>query len=284
LINLAGNKTKQKASDSIKAAGGTDVMPTMALAKSWSNRSKQEKGKLMIGTDITKLVCGIAAGVMLATPKAKADFVFDLSTGNGALTQGGYSGPYASVDVHLIDSTHATVTFTSDTQVINGKTYIYLLGDGGSVGVNVNGTATVSGITGANGGTGFTQVVPNGKQQFTDAGAGNQSAFGQFSNTIDTFDGYGHSSDTISFELTAATGTTWSSANDVLKANANGAFAEGHIFVTTSPADASNGALVTGYAANGGAVPEPTTMIAGALLLLPFGMSTLKIVRSKKTA
>jgi hypothetical protein len=31
-------------------------------------------------------------------------------------------------------------------------------------------------------------------------------------------------------------------------------------------------------------VPEPTTMIAGALLLLPFGASTLRILRRKQTA
>ena len=32
------------------------------------------------------------------------------------------------------------------------------------------------------------------------------------------------------------------------------------------------------------AVPEPTTMIAGALLLLPFGASTLRILRKRQTA
>ena len=32
------------------------------------------------------------------------------------------------------------------------------------------------------------------------------------------------------------------------------------------------------------AVPEPTTVVAGALLLLPFGMSTLRILRRKQTA
>ena len=31
-------------------------------------------------------------------------------------------------------------------------------------------------------------------------------------------------------------------------------------------------------------VPEPTTMIAGALLLLPFGMSTLRMLRKSRTA
>ena len=32
------------------------------------------------------------------------------------------------------------------------------------------------------------------------------------------------------------------------------------------------------------AVPEPTTMVAGALLLLPFGMSTLRFLRKNRTA
>ena len=32
------------------------------------------------------------------------------------------------------------------------------------------------------------------------------------------------------------------------------------------------------------AVPEPTTVIAGALLLLPFGASTLRIMRKTRTA
>ena len=31
-------------------------------------------------------------------------------------------------------------------------------------------------------------------------------------------------------------------------------------------------------------VPEPTTMVAGALLLLPFGASTLRILRKNRTA
>jgi hypothetical protein len=32
------------------------------------------------------------------------------------------------------------------------------------------------------------------------------------------------------------------------------------------------------------AVPEPTTMVAGALLLLPFGASTLRLLRKNRTA
>ena len=35
---------------------------------------------------------------------------------------------------------------------------------------------------------------------------------------------------------------------------------------------------------DGAPVPEPTTMVAGALLLLPFGASTLRMLRKKRTA
>jgi hypothetical protein len=35
---------------------------------------------------------------------------------------------------------------------------------------------------------------------------------------------------------------------------------------------------------NVGSVPEPTTVVAGALLLLPFGVSTLRILRNRKLA
>ena len=31
-------------------------------------------------------------------------------------------------------------------------------------------------------------------------------------------------------------------------------------------------------------VPEPTTIVAGAMLLLPFGMSTLRMLRKSRTA
>src|SRR5215469_11051680 len=86
----------------------------------------------------------------IGAPRASADSVFDLTSGNSALT--GFAGPYAVVDVHLDSSTVATITFTSLTNAGD----IYLLGDGGKVGVNVNATSFVLGfITGSNAGTGF---------------------------------------------------------------------------------------------------------------------------------
>jgi len=93
--------------------------------------------------------------------------------------------------------------------------------------------------------------------------------FGVLNQTVNSFDGFTHSSDTISFTLTNTSGGTWATSNNVLKANANGVFVAAHIFVTSSPANAANGAVSTGFAANGGSfVPDggTTVMLLGEAL------------------
>jgi hypothetical protein len=220
-------------------------------------------------------VAALAAAATLAVPQARADFIFNL---NGSNLGSGYTGPFAQVDVNLASSTTATITFTS--QTVGGN--IYLLLDGGSVGVNVNATSwTLSNITGSNAGTGFTPGP------YSDGGAGNEDGYGVFNQKIDSFDSFTHSADKISFKLTDTSGT-WATATDVLKGNSIGNIAAAHIGVTASPANASGSAIVTGFAAGNGTsgtpVPEPTTMIAGALLLLPFGASTLRVLRRNRTA
>src|ERR1700746_434412 len=98
---------------------------------------------------IKYIVAGLIAIAGLGLQQAKADTVYTLSQGNTAIS--GFPGPYGTATVHLVDATHATVTFASNTVAGN----IYLFGDGGSVAVNVNATTfTVSGITGSNAGTG----------------------------------------------------------------------------------------------------------------------------------
>jgi hypothetical protein len=201
----------------------------------------------------------------LGLQQAKADSIsFKLSVGNSAIS--GYPGPYASVTVNRTDSTHATITFTSLTAAGN----IYLLGDGSSVAVNVNATSWALGtITGSNAGTGFTPGP------YSNGGSGNVDGFGVLNQTINSFDGFTHSSGSISFTLTN-TGGTWGSANQVLIANAQGAMAGAHIFVTLSPANAKNGALATGFAANGGAqVPDGGTTV----MLLGVALGVLGMVR-----
>jgi hypothetical protein len=184
-------------------------------------------------------------------------FTSQLNVGNSAIN--GFQGPYGTVTVTLVNSTTATITFTSNTAAGN----IYLFGDGGSVAVNVNAsTFSVSGISGSNAGTGFTPGP------YTFNGAGNVDGFGAFNLRINSFDGYTHSSDTITFTVTNTSGT-WGSAADVLAFNADGFDAAAHIFVTTSPANASNSAIVTGFAGEGpGQVPDggTTVMLLGAAL------------------
>jgi len=217
------------------------------------------------------------AALALSVGVARANFDFQLNIGNAAINPP-FTGPYANVDVNLTDPTHATITFTSLTQGGN----IYLFGDGSSVAVNVNATTwTIGSITGSNSGTGFTPGGP-----FSDGGSGVVDGFGTFNQTVNTFDGFSHSSDTMSFILTN-TGGTWASDTAVLanntagSGNPGGSLAAAHIFVTSFPADASNGAIVTGFAAsspNGGGpgnfIPEPGSLALLGVAVLGLGAVT----------
>ena len=188
--------------------------------------------------------------------QAKADTCsFNLTAGNPGIS--GFTGPYANVTIVQTGNT-ATITFTSLTNSGN----IYLMGDGSSVALNVNATTfTVGTITGTNNGGGSSGpfTANFGSQQV--------DGWGHFNFTIDSFDGFGHSSDSITFTLTNTSGT-WLNCHDVLTLNDAGQVAASHIFV------AANGAIyvnlnATGYAAgNGQGVPDggTTVMLLGAAL------------------
>jgi hypothetical protein len=210
---------------------------------------------------------GVVAAAILSgmtALSAQADtFNFTLGTSN----IGGLTGPFVNVLVDLTSTKTATFTFTS----LTNSGDIFLLGGNGAVAVNINaGSWTLSTISVSNAGSGFTPGP------WSNGGAANEDGFGRFNQTIDSFDGYTHSSDTISFSVTRGKGN-WATAADVLKANADGYTAAAHIFVTTSPADSSNGAIITGYATNGSVgtpVPLPAAVWGGMSMLGLLGVGS----------
>jgi len=213
-----------------------------------------------IGSILTAAVAAIFLLTLGATRASADTLTFDLTATNLS----GYTGygPFVQVGIDLTSSTTATITFTSLTN--NGN--IYLLGsNSAAVSVNVNATPggwTIGSLSGSNAGTGFTPGP------LSDGGSGNQDGFGSFNQQVNSFDGFTHSSDTISFVLTDTSGT-WSSAGNVLVANASGYVAGAHIFVTASPADAANGAVITGDVTGDGTatVAEPTSIaLLGGIL------------------
>ncbi len=183
-----------------------------------------------------------------AIPAVADTMTYTINLGNSAIS--GFTGPYATATVDLTTGTTATITFTS---LINSGN-IYLMGDGGSVAVNVNATSwTIGSFTASNSGTGFTPgSLSNGH-------SGTEDGFGTFNQQVTSFDGFTHSSDFISFVLTNTSGT-WASAANVLTPNADGYSVADHVYVTAYPAKGSNGALATGFATDGPVVPEPASL------------------------
>lgn len=194
----------------------------------------------------------VGALLMLGGSNAWADIAtFDLVTGNASPGLGCCTGPYAQVTIDLTSSTTATVTFDSLT---NGG-FTYLMGANQGVGINVNGTATTTDITGSNSISGFSAPV------LSDGGAGSFDGFGSFSNTVSFFDGFTHTATEVSFLLTDTSGT-WSSAANVLAANSDGNSLAIHGFACATPCTVTEGAAFTGFATGNTpvATPEPRTL------------------------
>jgi hypothetical protein len=200
---------------------------------------------------LSNIAASVAVALTFGAGNASADTLnYLLTTANLP----GFTGPYADVTVNRADGTHATITFQSLT---NGG-YTYLMGDGGSVGVNVNGAFSLGAITGSNSLSGFTAGP------YTNAGSGNEDGFGSFNQRITSFDGWGHSSTEISLGISATGLNSWSSAARVLTPNNKDQFAAIHFFAcipngANGCTDASPGAQsITGFASGASVVPIPS--------------------------
>ena len=93
----------------------------------------------------------VAVMLLLSNGLAVAGSIsFDLGSGNSAIS--GYTGPYAAVTINLINPTQATITFAS----LNNGSNLFLMGDGGTVAVDINASGWILGtISGSNSATGF---------------------------------------------------------------------------------------------------------------------------------
>jgi len=203
-----------------------------------------------------------AAGALvsiLATNPAHATLIETISTPNAALS--GFTGPYATVSITRVDNNTANIVFTSLTTA--GITY--LMGDGGTADLNVNGAYTLGAVSESNIYAGFTPT-------FISNTPGQVDGFGTFNLSLNNFDGYGDSASTISFQITNTTGL-WTSDAAVLTNNANGANAAIHAFACTAPCTVGAGALATGFAANGGtSIPEPASLAIFCAALTGLGL------------
>ncbi len=210
---------------------------------------------------------------------ASADLIFDLDTGNPGISA--YPSPYATVTVHWVDSTHATLTFDALTAAGG---IVYYFGGAGAVGANISGAFSL-GTTSCSGG--FTGSCG----PLSSAGSGNEDGFGTFNMRVTSFDGMTHSASEIIVGLTAISGNTWADENSVLTANAGGALAAAHIFVldpsctaldeTGKPIGAT-GACTTGFAAGSNSPTPPVIPEPEGLALVGIGLVMLVASRRRK--
>jgi len=222
---------------------------------------------------IAAVLIGLAG---LSLQQVKADnSTFFLTTSNIP----GFVGPINMVQVSITTNgtSAATVTFTSQTANVGGTDYIFMIGNGSAFDLNTSAAATTGTYA-------FTQPAGGGfalPSVVTPNVSGQVDGFGVLNNTNTMFNGFDHAVTSVSFILTKANGN-WGAAANVLAANANGAIAAAHIFITQAPGALANGATFTGYAANGGSVNTPdggTTVMLLGVALGALGMAR-RFVRS----
>jgi protein with PEP-CTERM/exosortase system signal len=191
-------------------------------------------------------------------------FISDFDVGNDGIDK--FAAPYGQLSISLAGQT-ATVTFHSNT--INGNTYLF--GGNNAFALNVNSSSFTAGAFAGTRVGGFTGTLGPGGSQ-------NMNGFGVFNFSIADSDGFKDAFDGLSFTLTNTSGVLWNSANDVLKANASGYDAAGHVFVSQLVNGKYKNLNATGFAAE--TAPHNNVPDGGATVMLLGGaLSVLGVVR-----
>jgi hypothetical protein len=201
------------------------------------------------------LLTSAMAGLALTLAVSAQANTITLDTPNSGLSVS--SGPYGTVTIDLVDSTHATIEFKTDPG--------FVLVDGSAVAFNLNGTVVVS----------LSSVSP-GTVSLSSQGSGTADGFGTFNTrfTSGNSSPSGRFTDVI-FDLLNTSGT-WSSDTDVLAANDIGNLVAAHIGVGGLTGDLS----VTGFATGGGSgnnVPDG----ASTAILLGLALTGIEAARRR---
>jgi len=224
----------------------------------------------------TKIVKTVLSGVclagMLSIVATAGAATYSLNIGNTSSPPlSGFPAPYGSVTVTLLSgNADAIITFNAG----DSAPYHYLFGDGGTVGVNVNGAFSYSALSES----GQPQNPVHGISFGATTNPG-EDGWGSFNFGVDNFDGFGYSVRTVSFDLHKTTGT-WSSDLNVLAANSLGYIVAAHIFVANSDWSNSN---ATGFATSDGkttgneGAPDGGSTVA----LLGFGLLGIGALRQR---
>ena len=202
---------------------------------------------------VTAAVFGALA---FAGSPARATITEQIDTPDAALS--GFTGPYATVAITANNPNSASIVFTSLTT--NGITF--LMGDGGTADLNVNGAYTLGTVTETNSLPGFTPT-------FSANSPGNVDGFGTFNLSLNNSDGYTSSADSVKINISNTTGL-WTSDAAVLVANAGGFDAAIHAFACNAPCTTGQTSVPTGFAAH--KAPEPTSLVLLATALAGIGI------------